>query len=104
MKIALSKPLLVAGEEVKELQLRDEATCGDIWDVTPPISAAGTFAPPSFGDVLRVAARLAGVPEDVIRGLPARDAQAIYGAVLPLVFGGRADGSAPPGSSSSTAA
>lgn len=104
MRIPLSKPIWVAGRQVSELELREQVTAGDIWDLTPPVDASGQYVLPTFGAVLSVAARLAGLPEEVIRALPVGDAQALYGAALPLVLAGHPGGSAAPESSSSTAA
>lgn len=107
MKIPLTTPLRLLGREISSLDLRDDVTAGDIWDLTPPVGVSGEFKAPSFGTVLAVAARLTRdpqLPEDAIRGLSAEDARGVYAAVLPLLFAGRPDGNGQFANSSSTAA
>ena len=103
MRIQLTKPLLLAGERVAALELREDVTAGDIWDFVLPFGADGRFSgPPPMGDVLKVAARLADLPEDAMRRLSAGDAREVYVRTLPLCLGSLAAGSAASGNSSST--
>jgi hypothetical protein len=109
MKIPLQRPLLIAGKSESSLDIREDVTAGDIWDFRLParVDASGKaqFEMPETGEVLKVAARLAGIPEETIKRLTVADAMEVYLRVLPLCTAGfPLAGSAASASSSSTAA
>lgn len=99
MRIPLSKPIWVAGKEVRELELR-EPTWGDLADVSWTLGPNGLSL--RTGDLQLVAARLAGMHVDVIAALTPADGAAIWGYLTPFLFGSTPTPPSPPRSSSSS--
>jgi hypothetical protein len=91
MKVKLQKALKHKGQELTELDIPLEALTGaDLIEVEQQLSQAGKFALlPDYAKVylIRVAARAARIPAEVLEGLSARDFTLVTNRVQNFLMG-----------------
>lgn len=85
-KLPLAVPIVWAGETLRELTVQ-RATAAQLWDLK-----AGKDGTLSIGQVLAVAAKCCGLPEDAIRLLDAEDAIALVSIMGESLGSGLATG------------
>lgn len=81
MKIALTKPITVHGDEVTELELR-EPSAGDVMECGYPLTIGDGEATPNAETVGKLIARLAGIPPSSVKQMSLPDFNTAMGAVL----------------------
>lgn len=90
MKVALSKPLSHKGQSLDEIELKlEEMTGRDLLEVETQMNAEGKFLVTDFSKAyqLRIAAKAARIPVEVLEGLSARDFTKVVSAVQLFLVG-----------------
>lgn len=98
MKITLSKPLQHKGQALTEIELKLEEMQGrDLIEIETQMNAEGKFLVTDFSKAyqLKIAAKSARIPAEVLENLPARDFNKIVSAVQLFLVGSDSPGPAP---------
>lgn len=98
MRIALSKPLQHKGQALTEIELKLEEMQGrDLIEIETQMNAEGKFLVTDFSKAyqLKIAAKSARIPAEVLETLPARDFNKIVSAVQLFLVGSDSPGPAP---------